>query len=859
MILPSTLSYRLGLRNTIRLVQAVSGLLILVLLAADLIVLLRLREDALVNTEKQISAMALTLAEQADRSVQGMDLVLSGIAHMAAGNGVVDAASFDRILSSREMHDTMRERLIGLPQLNALILYGIDGHVVNTTRSWPAPALDVSTADYFRSIIDDPAADMLITAPFQYKTDRKWTAFLIRKMRDPSGRAVGLIVAAIELHYFEEFYRSVSVADDGTISLLRGDGVQLARYPPAPTTGQNFMTAQRTLGDATFGAIREPSPFDGTIRVKAARRLKDYPLIMLLTLDQNLALGDWWNITWFLSLSTGGCCVAILVAAVAFGRRWRHREALSRERERHALAEAALMRDREHQAEAESRAKSGFLAMMSHEIRTPMNGVLGLTGTLLDTSLSGDQRKTVEAIRDSGDSLLRILNDILDFSKLESGRMELEQTPFSPATLSQNPISLLGPRAIAKGLRIYAECDDGLPDALLGDAGRIRQVLINLVSNALKFTERGSVIVRAVCPARDETSAVVVWTVTDTGIGIPADRINGLFGEFFQADASIARRFGGSGLGLAISKRLIEQMGGTIGVESQTGRGSTFTVTLRLPISAVAREEVKAPADVGGALTGKLAALGRSARILFAEDNPTNQFVALQLLRGFDLQIDVVADGQEAVHAATSFLYDAICMDIRMPEMDGLAATRAIRALGGHLTTIPIIALTANAFPEDVAACYDAGMTDFVAKPVRKETLLVALLNALDRRASGGAVATIGKAAAQALDQDGFSQLKEEIGAEGAAELVGMFEAETSARLLLIGTLGLAPERLIREVHSLKGTAAAACAASLSGRAAALETRLKRDATMVDSDVVPLTEAFEAWRAAVHATEAVAA
>jgi len=396
-----------------------------------------------------------------------------------------------------------------------------------------------------------------------------------------------------------------------------------------------------------------------------------------------------------------------------------------------AEAEANLLREREKLAEEASRAKSGFLAMMSHEIRTPMNAVLGLASSLLTSPLTEEQHRTVQAIQESGDVLLRLLNDILDFSKLDAGRMTFEDAPFSPAELTQNIISGLGPHAVAKGLRIAAECDPALPAGLVGDAGRIRQILLNLAANAVKFTMSGSVTLRAACVARDAATATVHWQVVDTGIGIPADRIDTLFGEFIQVDNTITRRFGGTGLGLAISKRLVAEMGGSISVESKLGEGTTFHVELTLPVSD---QRLAAPAKSVNPLPAfdrLLRARGRTLRILFAEDNATNQMVARQLLRNLDVQVDIVGDGREALTAATRFAYDVVFMDMHMPEMDGLEATRAIRQQGGRLATLPIIALTANAFAEDVKACLAAGMTAFLPKPVNRDMLLSAMCDVL--------------------------------------------------------------------------------------------------------------------------------
>ena len=425
------------------------------------------------------------------------------------------------------------------------------------------------------------------------------------------------------------------------------------------------------------------------------------------------------------------------VAAVRDIRERKAAEESARDRQRvqDLQREAVELRERQRIAEEASRAKSAFLAMMSHEIRTPMNAVLGLAATLLDDALSADQRKVVGTIRESGDSLMRILNDILDFSKLDAGRMTFELTPFSPIALLDEIGSVHGPQAEQKGLSLRVDAPLDLPAYLLGDGGRIRQVLGNLVSNAIKFTDAGHVTVRARCLARGGQDVLMEWTVEDTGIGIEPNQLKGLFDAFIQADDSITRRFGGSGLGLAISRQIVEQLGGEIGVLSTPGQGSRFRFQLPLVLATGVDDPQLPVVDIAATLSTRLEALGRPMRVLLAEDNVTNQFVLTRMLNGFPIDLDTAADGREAVSLATQNRYDLIFMDMRMPEMDGLAATKAIRSGQGLSRSVPITALTANAFPEDVAACSAAGMTDFLSKPLAKTALLQAILRGLERPA----------------------------------------------------------------------------------------------------------------------------
>ena len=567
-----------------RLTVILGGLLIVAILATAAVSALVLRQNEIQVWQRQLDNLSLILAEHTSQTMFSAYVVLDGITERAEALKVRNAQSLREQMGTAGIHQMLRDKTQGLPQVDVVTIVADNGDVINFTRSWPAPAINLADRDYFKAHQSDDRQGDFISAPVRNKGNGKWTFYLSRRLNDPAGRMIGLVLVGISVDVFSDFYRHIgeNLGEGAVINLYRRDFVLLTRWPhsealigTANLRGTTWQVIEGQKKDHAVVMADTPRLFDSSgprLRMSAPRLVARYPLIVSPTFTADLFLAGWRGSLKVITLFTGGSILVVAVAMALLANLLQRRE--------RAQEEARRL---QHAAEAASLAKSSFLATMSHGLRTSMNGILGMSELLLDTPLDEEQKLYAGTVLDSSKQLLAIINNLLDFSKVESGRLTLSVAPFSPRRLTEDVCTLFSVNARVKDIGLNLEVAQDVPENLLGDEGRLKQVLSNLVANGIKFTAHGEVRVSVSGVAQAEGFRLKV-AVRDTGIGLDRDARERLFSTAV-AQGSATRNYGSSSLGLAICKGLVDLMGGDIAVASEPGQGAEFSFEVPLPIA----------------------------------------------------------------------------------------------------------------------------------------------------------------------------------------------------------------------------------------------------------------------------------
>ena len=676
------------------------------------------------DAERRLATMADPVAEYVQQVMTIIDLTLHSVDTDRSTSEIVIS------LSPGQLHEPLKAAQAMSPVLQGLGVVGSDGKVIASAGS-PNPApTDLSDRDYFLQHRDDPRTGLLVGRPVMARPQNVMAIPVSRRTLKPDGSFGGVIAARLDPRSFNPFFASVG-AD--VVTVVKRDGTLIARFPEtdlttAPPLAPTHPIVARSQSEPR-GFYVNRSPIDGVERIIAFRAIGETGLVVATSYEASSITRAWLARSYpFFALVLGGLAFLGIVG-VLVQRQARFAASL-------VAATAAAQAAAEHAAEV----KGTFLANMSHEIRTPLGGILGYADLLLKSDQGGQQRDWTVKLRSAGEQLVAVINDILDYSKLEAGDFAIDPKPVSLASLIDEVRSMMAPQADARGLDLRSSIEPGLPRWIRIDPVRLKQILINLVSNAIKFTDKGVVAIAVGARREAGREPALGIDVLDTGIGIPDDKVASVFERFTQAEGGIAKGRGGTGLGLSISRRLAELMGGSLTLDSKVGTGTN--VHLTLPLDAAPEPAVR-PTDMPAA--------ARTGRILLVDDLPMNLEIAGAMLRAQGHEVTTAIRGMEAVDVALAGAFDAILLDVQLPDIDGYEVAREIRKLEPDGRRTPILALTANALPEHIAQALASGMDGHIAKPIEERTLIAQLARVLSPPSPSEPKALIDEFAASTL------------------------------------------------------------------------------------------------------------
>ena len=715
--------YRL---SDVRLLYAAIGFSLAIVVVLCVFGLSYLRYENLARTQLLTENLSHSVEQNISGLVKDIDIALQHsadeISHQWA-EGRPNKDSITRFLA-RQQALLPGADLLRATDAEGVAIYGV---------GIPQTPASVAQRDYYKKLRDDPQAGLVISEPVVGKISQKWIWLMARRYNTPDGSFGGLVYGSAFIDTIKQRFDelklptgSVVVLRDREMKLIARSSFGIAQDVPIgdARVSNEFKAAIAT--QPTGGVFRSGSTTpDGVARIYSYRVNAEHGFVALVGIPVDAALHEWRNIATSVTLLLLLTACGYLYFARALGKSWHQQRA-----DMHSLmASQVQLQEAKELAEAATRAKSDFLSNMSHEIRTPLNAIAGMANLVRQEPLTATQADRLRKMELATRHLTTTISDILDLSKIDANSLVLEDQSLRPRDIVMNVAEILETSAKAKGLEIDVNMVD-LPGSVRGDSTRITQALLNLGSNAVKFTSQGKITLSACLVEKKDDVATIRFEVCDTGIGIAKDQQQHLFKPFSQAESSTTRLYGGTGLGLTITKKLAHAMGGTAGVESELARGSKFWFTVHVQIETAEESEIETASVDPELPPDQLTKLCEGRLVLLAEDDDFNQEIATFQLENLGFRVDVAVNGVEAVERAKTTHYDLIFMDMRMPVMDGLTATTRIRQLTLNAST-PIIALTANAFSDDREKCLNAGMTYFITKPVEQKVLREAILQLL--------------------------------------------------------------------------------------------------------------------------------